>query len=98
MVESNSNSKKDYLKIKFNNFKLFLEENKTDQTNQDDYKFFTEMNEEELLEFTIQNLLPNKNNLSYCSNKIIQKLQLNDNKSVQMTIENYLCLFCDILK
>lgn len=91
-------TKKDYLHEKAMRFKQYIQDQCIEETDMNELNFFKNLSDEELLTFAINNLLPYKKNLNYCSLHIINKLKINNNKNTQMIIENYLELFVSLLE
>ncbi len=92
-------SKRQFLREKFENFKIFIE-SKTPPHFQpnDDIITFNSMTEEQLIHFAITHLAPYKNSIDYPTKAICEMFELNFNdKSISLIIANYLELFISLI-
>jgi hypothetical protein len=96
---SNTISKRNYLREKFENFKRFIE-SKTppDFEPNEEIERFKSMTEEDVITFAVSHLLPYKNNIDYPTKSLCEmfKLDFND-KNVSLMIANYLELFISLI-
>ena len=94
-------SKKEFIKQKYANFiKVLVDKSSLtleQLENEPDIQSFKQMTEEDILKFGLATLLPYKNNLNFCAEKIMEtfKIDLND-RSAKMIIINYLELILSI--
>ena len=99
MSITNTISKRDYLRQKFENFKRFIE-SKTppDFEPNEEIERFKAMTEEEIIQFAVSHLMPYKNNIDYPTKSLCEmfKLDFND-KGVSLMIANYLELFISLI-
>ena len=96
---SNTVTKRNYLREKFENFKRFIE-SKTppDFEPNEEIERFKSMTEEDVITFAVSHLLPYKNNIDYPTKSLCEmfKLDFND-KNVSLMIANYLELFISLI-
>jgi hypothetical protein len=96
---SNTISKRNYLREKFENFKRFIE-SKTppDFEPNEEIERFKSMTEEDIITFAVSHLLPYKNNIDYPTKSLCKmfKLDFND-KNVSPMIANFLELFISLI-
>ena len=96
---SNSISKRNYLREKFENFKRFIEsKTPSDFESNEEIERFKSMSEEDVITFAVSHLLPYKNNIDYPTRSLCEmfKLDFND-KNVSLMIANYLELFISLI-
>jgi len=96
---SNTITKRDYLREKFDNFKRFIEsKSSSDFEPNEEIERFKSMSEEEIIQFAISHLLPYKNQIDYPTKALCEmfKLDFND-KNVSLMIANYLELFISLI-
>ena len=99
MSITNTISKRDYLRQKFENFKRFIEsKTPSDFEPNEEIERFKAMTEEEIIQFAVSHLLPYKNNIDYPTKSLCEmfKLDFND-KNVSLMIANYLELFISLI-
>jgi hypothetical protein len=92
-------SKRDFLRDKFENFKIFIE-SKTPPHFQptEDIITFKSMSEEQLIHFAITHLHPYKNSIDYPTKALCEMFELDFNdKSVSLIVANYLELFISLI-
>ena len=92
-------SKRQFLREKFDNFKIFIE-SKTPPHFQptEDIIEFNNMTEEVLIKFAITHLAPYKNSIDYPTRALCEMFELNFNdKSISLIVANYLELFISLL-
>ena len=92
-------SRRDFLRDKFENFKIFIE-SKTPphfQPNEDIIQFKS-MTEEQLIHFSITHLAPYKNSIDYPTKALCEMFELDfNNKSISLIVANYLELFISLI-
>jgi hypothetical protein len=92
-------SKREFLREKFDNFKIFIE-SKTPphfQPNEDIIQFKS-MTEEQLIHFAITHLAPYKNSIDYPTKALCDMFELDfNNKSISLIVANYLELFISLI-
>ena len=96
---SNSISKRNYLREKFENFKRFIEsKTPSDFESNEEIERFKSMSEEDVITFAVSHLMPYKNNIDYPTRSLCEmfKLDFND-KNVSLMIANYLELFISLI-
>ena len=102
MTDSKTN-KRDYLRLKYNNFQLYLISNSSLESNEiennEEIKEFKKMSEEEIILFAIKHLKPNKSNLEYPAKKIMDVFKIDTtNRSVILMVINYLELILNLIE
>ena len=96
---SNTITKRDYLREKFENFKRFIEsKSSSDFEPNEEIERFKGMTEEEIIQFAISHLMPYKNQIDYPTKALCDmfKLDFND-KNISLMIANYLELFISLI-
>jgi hypothetical protein len=96
---SNTISKRNYLREKFENFKRFIEsKTPSDFETNEEIERFKAMTEEDIITFAVSHLLQYKNNIDYPTKSLCEmfKLDFND-KNVSLMIANYLELFISLI-
>ena len=92
-------SKRQFLREKFDNFKIFIE-SKTPRHFQptEDIIEFNNMTEEDLIKFAITHLAPYKNSIDYPTRALCEMFELDFNdKSISLIVANYLELFISLI-
>ena len=92
-------SRREFLREKFDNFKIFIE-SKTPPHFQptEDIIQFNNMTEEDLIKFAITNLAPYKNSIDYPTKALCEMFELDfNNKSISLIVANYLELFISLI-
>ena len=101
-MNDSKSTKREYLRVKYNNMQLYLISNSTLESNEiennEDIKEFKRMSEEEIIVFGIKHLKPYKSNLEYPAKKIMDIFKINDNRSVLLMIMNYLELILSLIE
>ena len=102
MTDSKTN-KRDYLRLKYNNFQLYLISHSTLESNElennEDINEFNKMTEEEIIVFAIKHLKPYKSNLEYPAKKIMDVFKIDtDNRSNLLMVINYLELILSLIE
>ena len=91
MSITNTISKRDYLRQKFENFKRFIEsKTPSDFEPNEEIERFKSMTEEDIITFAVSHLMPYNNNIDYPTKSLCEmfKLDFND-KNVSLMIANY---------
>ena len=96
---SNTISKRNYLREKFENFKRFIEsKTPSDFEPNEEIERFKSMTEEDVITFAVSHLLPYKNNIDYPTKSLCEMFRLDFNdKGVSLMIANYLELFISLI-
>ncbi len=102
MTDSKTN-KRDYLRLKYNNFQLYLISHSTLKSNElennEDIKEFKKMTEQEIILFAIKHLRPYHSNLGYPAKKISDIFKIDTtNRSVLLMVINYLELILSLIE
>ena len=99
MSITNTISKRDYLREKFENFKRFIEsKTPSDFEPNEEIERFKSMSEEDIIQFAISHLLPYKNNIDYPTKSLCEMFKIDfHDKGVSLMIANYSELFISLI-